>query len=267
MKNAGSILLSIVLLIALEACKKDTIVAPEPEPQPPAVVETTNNDSADLQVSFTAMANGKVLKPSSTNYTNTSGDNFSVSKFNYYISNVKLTRDDGTLFYEPESYHIIKHVEGLTSFTVHKVPPGNYKAIEFLIGVDSLRNVSGAQTGALDVSNQMFWEWQSGYIFFKLEGNYVSVGVPNEEGYAIHIGGFKGTDNCLQKCTFNLTGNLIVAKGGVTSKLYFNTVIDEIFKNPKVIGFDSYYAAVGPVMFKSISENYKDMFVVAKVEN
>ena len=30
------------------------------------------------------------------------------------------------------------------------VPEGNYTKVEFLIGVDSLRNTKGAQTGDLD---------------------------------------------------------------------------------------------------------------------
>ncbi len=248
------------------ACKKDTIVEkPKQEPLPVDTI-TGGGDTTSLVISFTAMANNKVLVPTTGTYTNTSTDNFTVTKFNYYISNVKLRRDNGTVFYEPESYHIIKHVEGMTSFTIHGLPKGNYNHIEFLIGVDSLRNVSGAQKGALDVSHGMFWEWSSGYIFFKMEGTYVSAQVPTDGEYAIHIGGFEAAKGFLQTAAFDLA-QAIVAKPGVTSKLYYNTVIDEIFKNPKKIGFDTYYASINDAMFRSMAENYRDMFVVAKIEN
>ena len=38
------------------------------------------------------------------------------------------------------------------NFTIKDVPYGKYKSVEFLIGVDSVRNFSGAQYGALAVS-------------------------------------------------------------------------------------------------------------------
>lgn len=35
--------------------------------------------------------------------------------------------------------------------------PGKYDQVAFTIGVDSIRNISGAQTGALDPGKGMFW--------------------------------------------------------------------------------------------------------------
>jgi hypothetical protein len=240
----------------LASCVKDTKIEP---------LQPNQKDTTQLIIDFTAMANAEKLVSANKTYTNSSGDFFSVNMFNYYISNVKLTDEDGSVFTEPESYHLIKHVEGKTSFTIKKLPTGNYTHIEFLIGVDSIRNISGAQVGALDVANQMFWEWESGYIFFKLEGNYVSSSVTTEEGYAIHIGGFKGEFKCLQTVKLNLN-TILNASKAKPSKIHINTIVDEIFKTPKHIGFDSYYGAIGDPMFKSISENYKDMFVVTAVE-
>lgn len=240
----------------LASCVKDTKIEP---------LQPNQKDTTQLIIDFTAMANAEKLVSANKTYTNSSGDFFSVNMFNYYISNVKLTDEDGSVFTEPESYHLIKHVEGKTSFTIKKLPTGNYTQIEFLIGVDSIRNISGAQVGALDVANQMFWEWESGYIFFKLEGNYVSSSVTTEEGYAIHIGGFKGEFKCLQTVKLNLN-TILNASKAKPSKIHINTIVDEIFKTPKHIGFDSYYGAIGDPMFKSISENYKDMFVVTAVE-
>jgi len=238
------------------SCVKDTKIEPE---------QPVKKDSTQLIVDFTAIANNEKLALTTKTYTNSSGDFFSVNMFNYYVSNVKLINVDGSVYIEPESYHLIKHTDGKTSFTIEKLPQGDYTQIEFLIGVDSIRNISGAQVGALDVANQMFWEWESGYIFLKLEGNYVSSSVTIEEAYAIHIGGFKGKFKCLQTAMLNFNTTLN-AVGSKPSKIHINTVIDEIFKTPKHIGFDSYYGAIGDPMFKSISENYKDMFVIAGVE-
>jgi len=244
----------------LFSCKKDVKIEEKPD--------ETKTQPASLVVNFSATANNKAIEPNDVWYKNSSDDGFTISLFNYYISNIKLTKQDGTIFAEPESYHLIQHINGSTSFTIANVPVGTYKSIEFLIGVDSLRNISGAQTGALDVANQMFWDWDTGYIFLKLEGEYYSVETPNSNFYAIHIGGFLGEHSCLQKASFDLAAP-IVAKGGKSSTLKYKVSVDEIFDGPQKIGFDYYYGQVkfGPKIFRDISLNYIDIFQVESVTN
>jgi hypothetical protein len=71
-----------------------------------------------------------------------------------------------------------------------------------MFGVDSLRNVSGAQTGALSTVNGMFWSWNTGYIMMKAEG--IS---PNSssDSFAFHLGGFQGANSVVKTKTFNLS--------------------------------------------------------------
>jgi hypothetical protein len=57
----------------------------------------------------------------------------------------------------------------------------------FLLGVDSLTNVSGAFGGDLDPTNGMYWTWQSGYINMKLEGR--SSAAPKGR-FELHLGGY-----------------------------------------------------------------------------
>src|SRR5690606_605399 len=93
--------------------------------------------------------------------------------FNYWITNIRLTRSDGTEFREEESYRLIRgDKQATTHFHIPEVPAGTYTGIKFMIGVDVPRNTSGAQTGALDpaVNGDMFWSWSTGYIQAKLEG-------------------------------------------------------------------------------------------------
>jgi hypothetical protein len=155
-------------------------------------VDTLHPTPAKLIIRFKAMVNGLPLQPNTKKYHNSSEDTFTVSKFNHYVSKLRLLRNDGSFYEEPESYHLMKHVEGVNSFTLSNLPDGDFTGLQFLIGVDSLRNVSGIQSGDLDVSHGMFWDWNTGYIFFKLEGDYRSQNVPGGAQYAIHIGGFSG---------------------------------------------------------------------------
>jgi hypothetical protein len=265
MRFFNQVLLYFTIAILFTGCRKDISAIPDP------TVEQVNTFPPDttrgnLVVNFRAMANGLAIVPGTGSYTNAAADTFTVTKFNYYISNVKLKRSDGQVFAENESYHLMKHVEGENSFTITGVPPGEYSYLEFLIGVDSLRNVSGVQSGALDVANGMFWDWNTGYIFFKLEGNYKDAANPSGHDYAIHIGGFQGQYGCLQKPEFNLSQPIRI-KGKKNSTLYYNVQIDEIFINPKQFSFELYYNTISEKTFWEISKNYKDMFVVDKVEN
>ena len=242
------------------SCVKDKIVKTE-DPTPNTPTATKN----DFVFCFNPMYNGQSLIPNTKWYGNASGESFTVTKLNYYISNIQLMDANGNSFAESESYHLIKHVDGVNSFTVKDVPVGTYTGIKFLIGVDSTRNVSGAQTGALDPANVMFWEWKSGYIFFKLEGSYASA-TTNEMEYAVHVGGYTGKFPCLQFINTAL-GNPLIISGDKTSTLYFKTQIDAMFKSPDVWGFDKYYNAISDSMFQVVSKHYKNMFAFDKVVN
>src|SRR5690606_18580217 len=75
---------------------------------------------------------------------------------------------------------------------IDNVPAGYYVEIQYTMGVDSEKNVSGAQVGALSLSNGMFWDWNSGYIMLKAEGYSPQA---ENNGFAFHLGGFSGADN------------------------------------------------------------------------
>lgn len=123
------------------------------------------------------------------------GESITFTTLKYYISNIKLKKEDGTWWVQPESYHLIAVGEDVApKILLEKVPLGKYTAIEYTIGVDSTRNVSGAQTGALAASNGMFWSWLTGYIFIKAEGTSPDSGASNGE-FRYHIGGFRNENN------------------------------------------------------------------------
>ena len=252
-----SLFIGVLICIGIISCrKKDPKTEPEPESQVPPVVS----------FNFQAKVYSQTLLIGTKKYSNSSTDSFSVTRLNYYISNIKLVREDGFIFSEPESYHLMQHELGKTTFNMTNIPQGNYTKIEFLIGVDSIRGVSGAQTGALDPANAMFWDWNQGYKFFVMEGSFSSLKQPETGEYAIHIGGFSAPYSCLQKCSINFN-TAIVAKNGKQSSVFFKVQVDEVFTNPKEIGFDYYYSHISNQTFKDISDNYKDMFVVDKIEN
>ena len=239
----------------LAACKKDKPVVVPPMP-PPA-----ENDSSSVLLKFEATADGLPLYKD-TVYQLPPGELFTVTRFSYYVSNVKLHRVDGQIFSEQESYHLVRHLENITSFTIAGVPVGTYTAIEFVIGVDSTRNVSGAQTGDLDPVHNMFWDWNSGYIFYKLEG-WSRSNSSAEAEYAAHVGGFTGRYSALQKVTLQ---NEMVLKGNSYMNLHLSAEAAEVFRTPHPMGFDTYFMEITAADFmQRLSQNYQDMFTLRSV--
>jgi hypothetical protein len=91
---------------------------------------------------------------------------------------------------------------------LESVPLEEYEAISFMFGVDSTRNVSGAQTGALSPSNAMFWSWTTGYIMIKAEGLSPQSPFGN---FSFHLGGFTGSDKAVHTVTQDFTQNVNVS--------------------------------------------------------
>lgn len=247
-----SLCLVFVLLFAV-GCRKDQPV------QPSVSAPVKSSELPELILEFYAHADGKELKRDSV-YKTPFGDHFTVTLFNYYISIVQLIKND-SVFSEPESYHLISHLDGNTSFTISGIPPGDYKELSFLVGVDSARNVSGAQSGALDPLYNMFWDWNTGYIFYKLEGWYRSISSA-ENNYGIHVGGFSGRFNALQ--TIKLPCD-IKLKNGDKLHLVLGANVSELFRTPHQLDFDTYSQQIQENdMMQRFSQNYSDMFTVQK---
>jgi hypothetical protein len=152
------------------------------------------------------------------NYYHTKvGDSIQFSMLKYYVTNIELEKLDGTFWKESESYHLIDASKGqMDKFDIKNIPSGEYKSIKFKIGVDSTRNVSGAQTGALAVENGMFWSWNTGYIFVRAEGSSPKI-TDNNGNFVYHLGGFKQSNNAVRELSFDFDNILSVSSSAKPS--------------------------------------------------
>jgi hypothetical protein len=147
-----------------------------------------------------------------------------------------------------------------------KAVPATYNRIAFTIGVDSIRNVSGAQTGALDPAKGMFWTWNTGYIMAKLEGNSGVSNQPNQV-FEYHIGGFSGSENVVQKITLAFPLNSAVGflpERGTLITITANANGWFSGPNPTSIALAPVCTTPG-VLAKSIASNYANMFEVVNI--
>lgn len=170
---------------------------------------------AELSVEFDNIAGAADLQLNTGTYTNAVGESFKVNKLVYYISNFKLTNVDGSVYTVPQDncYFLVDESDAASHQPVLSVPEGEYKTVSFMIGVDSLRNTAdiSKRTGVLDPAGaaaDMYWGWNSGYIFFKMEGSSTAIATGGGV-FMYHIGGFGGysspTANNTRTITLDLT--------------------------------------------------------------
>jgi hypothetical protein len=208
-------------------------------------------------------------------YTNSSGEKFTITTINYFISNIKLKRKDGTDYTVPQdsSYFLIKEIDS-TSKSIHlRVPEGTYTAVNFIVGVDSLRSTTDLshRTGALDISggmlDGMYWTWNIGYIFFKLEGICEQAKIDNtgQKKFRYHIGGFGGYNkpsiNNIKEVTIDLGEHgLIDAQQNKHITVNLNADLLKAFDGKTQMSIAQDPNVMFGVQSKSVAANYSTMF-------
>ena len=269
-------ILPLILLTALASCKKDKKSDPAPEtpgtpsvPTPTTPTTPTVSQPGSLKLHFENMVDTNDLV-FGNNYVNAMGDTFQVSKFNYYISNVVITKADNSTFVEPNSYHLVRH--SITSsglINIANVPAGSYKSVSFMIGVDSTRNVSGTQNGDLDpvVASDMYWSWNTGYIFVKLEGSSPKSGA-SDKSLIYHVGGGGGVNKTQRMVTLTFGASSADVSSTATPIVHISVDAMEMLKTPNAIDFATNYFLMMPgANAKKYADNYADMFRFEHIHN
>lgn len=201
MKNIKIYTLAVLVLPFAFACKKNK----KDDSNSPG----TQTDNVSLKIEHTW--DGSDFTLGDTLVHPVTGDSLSFTTFKYYVSNIRLKKADGSWWTQAESYFLLDLAGGTTSTVqLTGVPYGEYTDIEYVLGVDSLHNVSGAQSGALSPSLGMFWSWNTGYIMLKAEGTSPDASLGS---FAFHLGGFSGANNIVTKRSHNFTGNNLSVTG------------------------------------------------------
>jgi len=260
--NANSLLpLTLCSMMLFLSCKKEDVKTTPVDTSPSPTQEFGN-----INLDFTNVVGTEILE-FGKKYLNPSGDTFTVSKFNYYISNIVLVKEDNSTVSFSDNYYLLEEsVPASKRISLGSIPFGNYKGIRFLLGVDSARNVSGAQTGALDPAKGMFWNWSTGYIMLKLEGNSPASSVFGNY-IEFHLGGFKGINKVQRNFEMNFSNELVEVVKSKIPLLRFQTNINEIFQIPHQISFSTLPIVTSTgENARKIADNYEDMITFIKAE-
>lgn len=235
----------------LSGCKKDDTNASA----------TTPPKDGNLNIVFDNMIGDNPVVMSQLSFLNAAGNTYSVSLLKYYVSNIELHKKEGSVV-KPGNYELINAADPAScTFSAGMLTPGDYDSMVFYIGIDPTRNHTGVQDGDLDVSKGMFWTWNTGYNFFKHEGQY-----KNTAGQTKALIFHYGTDEAYTKISIpiNLTIN-----GDKTMHLKFD--LNSCYTSPVNIDFNvdnSHQSdqAGDAEWIANMKANFADAFSFSKVD-
>lgn len=265
------IYLSIASILLISACKKED---PKPTSSPYDVTKM-----GYITIHFDNKVGNLDLVIDSPYYTNSLNQSYTVSKFNYFISNLILENEDGTTYTIPQdsSYFLVEETDPESSEITLRVPEGNYKKVRFTIGVDSLRSTLALteRTGDLDVSGTaagMYWVWNSGYIFMKMEGTFndPTDTVANDQMYMYHIGGFGPTINNIKKAEINfndLQATVRQSKGSAAPEVHVYVDASKVITGTTNVNFTTNAVVMFAPFSINIANNYMNMFSLAHIHD
>ena len=164
-------------------------------------------------------------------------DTLNFSTFKYYVSNIKFKKADGTYYVHPESYFLVDLSNlATTTLSIPDVPAIDYTEMSYTLGVDSAKTVSGAQAGALDPVNKMFWVWNTGYVATKAEGTYLKNKVVTP--FRFHLGGYKVPNNVVTTKTIAFSTNNLTVSANKASKVKITVNPGTLFHGTSVKTLD-----------------------------
>ena len=215
MKIVNNYFFVVLLSVFFMACGDDNPATPETK----------------IHLKFIPTYNGEPLSIDSV-YTNSFGQQLRVENVQFYLSNIfSHNGSDSTLLKQAFMFTLLE-----PKTLSLNVSPQTFSSLSFGVGVPANlnKNVDPSQyenSNPLSVqgSNGMFWYWNTGYIFVKVEGRYELTGSPNAplmDSYSYHTG-----DDPLYRVLHFNTGNVSLAEGDART-FNIEVAIDSVFNRP-----------------------------------
>ena len=180
MKNLMKLsLIGLIGLFLMNSCSKD-------------------DKTGQVTLFFDHEVQDKPLNLNEFNYLSEAGHPYSVSRMKYYVSNMALIDEDGTIVQLPGIHYRDAEFDDTRSVSYLDIPEGKYVRLVFTFGLDENVNVDGGLPNTLTNINM---EWpipgDQGYHYMKFEGKYDSLGSGVIKNFNLHTGATKGNQNYL----------------------------------------------------------------------
>jgi len=209
-------------------------------------------------------------------YSIASGEKYTIKKLKYYISNIQFMKSDGsvTSVQQDSSYFLVDESNSTSMIlSLPQVEIGKYLAIRLMIGVDSAKSMAPLEKrrGVLDMSGlgqDMYWTWNQGYIFFKMEGIYTDFSGKNDD-YTYHIGGFGNNGSSLNNIkVITIPLGSTECEVSEDKKLTINLIADisKVFNGKKEITIVDHPIITFSPFSIDIADNYSEMMSFSSLQ-
>ncbi len=209
-------------------------------------------------------------------YSISSGEKYTIKKLKYYLSNIQFMKSDGsvTTVQQDSSYFLVDESNSASMIlSLPQVEIGKYLAIRLMIGVDSAKSMAPLEKrrGVLDMSGlgqDMYWTWNQGYIFFKMEGIYTDFSGKNDD-YTYHIGGFGNNGSSLNNIkVITIPLGSTECEVSEDKKLTINLIADisKVFNGKKEITIVDHPIITFSPFSIDIADNYSEMMSFSSLQ-
>lgn len=240
--------------------------------------DETISGTGAIGIEFDNSFNGNDLILEAQANTTASNEVLKITSIKYIISNIILTKEDGTTFTYPksESYFIVDEATAASHvIDLKNVPAANYTKVTFGIGVDKAQWDLGI-TGQGDFyataqAAKMMWGWSAGYKFVAYEGTFTSPTVTTALPFMVHTGQ-TGTDYNYTTVSLDLKTKALV-RTDITPEVHIIADLSKILNSTNVIKLSDNNASGTGAMIMSgtnlplITQNVSTMFTVDHVHN
>jgi len=177
-----------------------------------------------------------------TPYTNSNGEVVKINNAIYIISNIVLTKTDGSTYTVPksQSYFFVNEANAAsTMLNLPNIPAGNYNKVTFGVGVDQAQFDMGASgQGTMWTDAQalgMTWSWAAGYKFIKFEGTVTSTSHTNAN-FRVHTGK-TGTIYNYTEVSLDFPDNALV-RTNITPQVHIMADLKKVIDGTTKINFE-----------------------------
>ncbi|UPT70677.1 MAG: hypothetical protein M0D53_16675 [Flavobacterium sp. JAD_PAG50586_2] len=231
-----------------------------------------------LAVEFDNVFGSSDLILNSQSNVTSQGETLKISDVKYIISNIVLTKEDGTIFTYPKAqgYFIVSEANAASHvLELNNIPAGNYTKIKFGIGVDETQyNLGETVQGdffAAAQNEDMAWTWSAGYKHVLFEGMFTSSTVTTPTVFMVHTGK-SGAHYNYTDVTLNFPDKALVRTNITPDVHLFADVAKVIDGTNKIVLSDNNMGGMGAMIMSGanlplITANLAEMFSVNHVHN
>lgn len=254
----------LLFLVFFTACKEN----------PP---EEPGSDTGKLSIGFLHLADGSPLVIDTMMYVNAAGNFYMITEVQYFISDVTLYKNDGSvqLIDDWKEIHYVDHdLPATLEWQVFDpIPAGEYDSLTFTFGISEEKNHSLMYTDPPE--SLMFWPEYlgGGYHYMKLNGKWLD---PHQQmiPFDFHLGigqtyDIEGniTGFIQNYFTVRLPASSFIIETGKTTYIALNMNIESWFDTPHIYNHNDWGGAImqNQAAMLLAKENGVDVFTMGVI--